>query len=87
MTDQELIRRILALVASGDFDLSAHAKQRISDRHVSQDDIQEAARTSHFEEIQDRAKEKILFEGLNLDGENLEVVAAYEAGVVIVSVF
>lgn len=87
MTDLELIRRILDLVASGHFGLSAHAKQRMNERRVSQDDIQEAARTSHFEEIQDRAKEKILFEGLDLDGENLEVVAAYEAGVVIVSVF
>lgn len=56
-------------------------------RNISQDDIQEAARTSHYEKIQDKEKGKILFEGLDLDEENLEVVAAYEAGVVIISVF
>ena len=87
MTDGELISLILNLVASGDFTLSFHAKARMNERNVGQDDIQQSARTSHYEEIQDRVKMKILFEGLDLDEEKLEVVAAYETGVVIVSVF
>lgn len=87
MTNPELIKLILDLVASGDFSLTFHAKTRMNQRNVSEVDIQHAAKTSHREKVQDAKKGKILFEGLDLDGEDLEVVAAYEAGVVIISVF
>ncbi len=87
MTDPELIKLILNLVASGDFGLTFHAKSRMNQRGVVEADIQNAARTSHHEKVQDRAKGKIIFEGLDLDGDDLEVVAAYEAGAVIISVF
>ena len=87
MTDPELIKLILDLVASGDFSLTFHAKDRMNQRNVSEMDIQHAAQTSHHEKVQDAKKGKILFEGQDLDGDDLEVVAAYEAGVVIISVF
>lgn len=87
MTDEQLIKLILDRVAVGDFGLTFHAKLRMSQRNVSELDIQNAARTSHHEEVQDSKKAKVRFEGLDLDGDDLEVVAAYEAGVVIISVF
>lgn len=89
MTEQEreLVDLILGLVIAGNFDILPHARSRMRQRTVSKGDIQSAARTSHYEEVQDFTKSRILFEGLDLDADNLEVVAAYEAGVVIISVF
>jgi hypothetical protein len=85
--ERELITLILGLVGDGHFDILPHARDRMKQRTVTKRDIQCAARTSHYEEVQDFARSKILFEGLDLDDDRLEVVAAYEAGVVIISLF
>ncbi len=37
--------------------------------------------------LPDRARGKIWFEGSDLDGEDMKVVAAYDTGVVVISVF
>jgi hypothetical protein len=76
ITDHELIKQILDLIVSGSFTLSFHAKQRMNERQVTQDEsrrLQGLRIMKRFRTAQDEA--------------NLEVVAAYEAGVVIVSVF
>lgn len=87
MDEESLINLILSEVEIGRFDILPHARKRMKGRTVSFFDIQCAARTAHHKEVQDLAKGKILFEGIDEDEELLEIVAAYECGVVIISVF
>lgn len=69
---------------NGDYRPSFHARQRMSQRNVTNQDIASVAETAPGYVDKDGT---FVFDGFDSYSDNLTVVAAYENGVVIVTVF
>ena len=80
-TLQVVIQDLIA----GDFSVSTHAVKRMQQRTVTKNDIREAARTYFSAHVQADGKASIT--GFDLDGEELQVIAAYDNGTVVVTVY
>lgn len=85
MADNELISRVLQLLKDGDFSITQHARQRMRERGVSAEDITWAAYCSPTVTTQEYGKLRI--DGEDKDGDELTIIAVYQDGVLIITVF
>jgi hypothetical protein len=85
MADAKKLLLILDLIADGDFRLTVHARMRMKERGVQSVDITSVARTHDKATWQADGKLQII--GTDTSGDSLTVIAAYESGVLIITVF
>jgi hypothetical protein len=88
LTDKEIIEQerdiIVHAMRSGHFKFSAHAYDRCGDRSVTRRDVMEVG--FNYDDWEPQEDGKHLFIGRDLDGVDLEVVAAYDGETIIVTV-
>lgn len=87
----ELVRRVSAAVATGQYRILPHARQRCSERLVLAPDIENALANGRPVPRRDRydagtSDWSYCFEGLSVDGDHLRVVVAFEDWMLIVTV-
>ena len=79
------VARILRALRRGDFIRTHHARVRMKERGINVDDICSVGRTSIEVTAQGNSIYKVV--GLDMDSEQLTVIATYEAGVVVITVY
>jgi Domain of unknown function (DUF4258) len=79
-------KRLLALIAQGQFVLSVHALERHQSRAISESDIRCCARTASKVRWQE-THESWRIDGKDTDGERLAIAAVFEDEAIIVTVF
>jgi len=79
-------KSIVKKIQSGQFALTVHARKRMSDRFISEQDIVEVAKTLKSIEHQNR-NDTFLLVGNDTWGKGLMVAAAMRNEVIIVTVF
>lgn len=87
----ELLRKVREAVASGEYRILPHARQRCTERDVAAPDIENALRSGHHVPRRDRFDEpygswSYCFEGPSVDGERLRIIVAFDGWMLIVSV-
>jgi len=87
----EVLRRVRDAVATGEYRILPHARQRCTERYVSVADIENALEAGHHVPRRDRYDElysawSYCFEGPTVDQEPLRIVLAFEDWMLIVTV-
>jgi hypothetical protein len=86
MTPAEALRQAARAGRLARFEVSAHAMQRMKERHVTRADIASALMTATSAECQEGARFR--FDGgRDHDGEALSLVAVLQSGCFVVTVF
>lgn len=88
---QELVDRVAQALATGEYRILPHARQRCSERDVSVPDIEVALEQGHHVPRRDRYDDRLAgwsycFEGQSIDGEPLRVIVAFEGWMLVVTV-
>lgn len=76
--------KVLSDLASGNFRVSPHARQRMSQRGATDHDLMSCGETGKAK-LQDNGRYKI--EGFDLDGDEIEVVCADVGETIVVTLF
>ena len=87
----DVLQRVREAVATGEYRILPHARQRCTERNVSAPDIENALETGHHVPRRDRYDEpssdwSYCFEGRAVDGDQLRVVVAFEDWMLVVTV-
>ncbi len=82
MNNAERVR--IALV-QGNYRTTLHARQRMAERMVSDDDLMECGRTAGQPITQPDGKYKV--KGIDLDGDDLIVICAWDGETVVITLF
>ncbi len=91
LPDDALLRKVRDAVASGEYRILPHARQRCSERDVAVPDIENALVSGRHVPRRDRYDEpysawSYCFEGASVDGEPLRVVVSFDGWMVVVTV-
>ncbi|GMV27609.1 MAG: hypothetical protein AMXMBFR58_36400 [Phycisphaerae bacterium] len=86
-----LLQRVRAAIATGEYRILPHARQRCTERHVSAPDIENALEAGHHVPRRDRYDEptgswSYCCEGPSVDGDLLRVIVAFEDWMLMVTV-
>lgn len=85
MTPTEALRDIRGYASAGRIVLTGHARQRMRDRSVDREDLRHALADAAACELEEDDKWRVFTS--DLDGNELQVIVAIEAGVVVVTLF
>lgn len=77
--------QILARLIRGDFRLTAHARMRMRERGVTHSDIRNVGST--WVSVVDEDGGKLRAQGLDIDGDSLNLIVALDIELVIITVF
>lgn len=88
---QELLDRVAQALATGEYRVLPHARQRCSERDVSVPDIEAALEQGHHVPRRDRYDDRLAswsycLEGHSVDRESLRVIVAFEGWMLVVTV-
>ncbi len=86
MSNTTVLDEIKALVARGSVRFTLHSLTRMSDRGATVDDVTNALTTSTTATSQDNGNYRCKG-GADLDGDDLTVIVALEADVVVITLF
>ena len=91
LAPEELVERVSRAVATGEYRILPHARQRCDERRVSVPDIEAALDSGRHVARRDRYDERYgdwsyCFEGKSVDGDPLRVIVAFENWMLVVTV-